>query len=238
VFSTGVQLLRTVAVAAAALAVGAAPAAGAPSLGPLKPCYVFAGYDPATGTADAETVAIHGAGFRPGASVRVLLDSAEVASGVRADAAGEVQLGLPAPEQQRGERPFTVTVVDEADPAQAASAGTRVTALAVRVRPRRGSPTRRVTFRGRGFTDLERPVFGHYVRGGKVRRSVRMAPRSAGPCGTFKVERRRLPFRRPATGRWTLRVDQFPRYQAEPAGPFVELTIQVRRALRLGSRHG
>jgi hypothetical protein len=240
VFSTGVPPLRNVAVAVAAVALGApaAPATAAPSLAALKPCYVFAGYDPATGAADAETVAIHATGFRPGATVRVLVDGAEVASGARADAAGEVRLGLAAPEQQRGERRFTVTVADEADATQAASAEAWVTALAVRVRPRRGSPTRRVTFRGRGFTDLDRPVFGHYVRGGKVRRTVRLASRAAGPCGTFAVERRRLPFRRPAMGRWTLRVDQFPRYHSQPAGPFVELTIQVRRALRLGSRHG
>lgn len=227
--------LTAILLALGLLGAAAGPAAAA-SLAPLKPCYVFGGYDQKTGEYDAEPVELDASGFLPGAATRVVVDGVTVASGVRADAAGRVRFTARAPVQDSGERPFTVSVTDEADPAQTAAAASRVTTVAVSVSPRKGPATQRVRFRGRGFTNLSRPVFGHYVKRGRERRTVRFARRPGGPCGTFRATRRRLPFERPATGRWRLRVDQSRRYRAEPAGPFVDLSIQVRRALRLESR--
>lgn len=227
--------LGAIVLALGLLGAAASPAAAA-SLAPLKPCYVFGGYDQKTGEYDAEPVELDASGFLPGAATRIVVDGVTVASGVRADPTGHVRFSARAPVQDSGDRPFAVSVTDEADPARTATAASRVTTVAVSVTPRTGLARQRVRFRGRGFTDLSRPVFGHYVKRGRERRTVRFARRPDGPCGKFDVTRRRLPFKRPATGRWRLRVDQSRRYRAEPSGPFVDLSIQVRRALRLDPR--
>ena len=85
-------------------------------------------------------------------------------------------------------------------------------------------------FIGRGFTDGAE-VFAHYVRAGKLRKTVSLgAPQ--GPCGQVAVKRRQIPIKRPAVGRWTLQVDNQPIYSAEPVSVFVRLAITVRRVLR------
>lgn len=231
-------LPRTLLLTAVLLGAAAAPAAAAPAMGTLAPCYVFAGYDEATDRYDAEPLEISATGFRPGALTRVVVDGATVATGVRADAFGALRYVTAPPAQPSGEREFEVAVVDEADPRQTATQSSRVTALEVAIRPRRGTPRRRVRFRGRGFTAGDRPVFAHYVRRGRVRRTVRLVARPEAPCGTFSVRRRRFPLKRVRPGRWTVRVDQFSRYRAAPPGPHVDMTIRIRRAQARAARRG
>lgn len=229
---------RTLLLVAALLGASAAPAAAAPTLGALQPCYAFAGYDEETDRYDAEPIELVASGLRPGASTRVIVDGTTIASGVRADAAGELRYVAMPPIQKAGARAFDVAVIDESDPRQAAVGRSRVTALGARIRPRRGAPRRRVRFRGRGFTDASRPVYAHYVRRGRVRRTVRLKARPSGPCGTFSSRRRRFPLRRPRPGRWTVRIDQFASYRPAPPGVHVDLTIRVRPALGLESQRG
>jgi hypothetical protein len=113
-----------------------------------------------------------------------------------------------------------------------ATATSRVTALALRLKPQRAAPSRRVRFIGSGFTDGPM-VYAHYVRKGKHRKTVELgAPQ--GPCGRISAKRRQIPVKRPALGRWTLQVDNQPTYSAEPAGVFVRLAITVRRVARIG----
>lgn len=205
-----------------------ADALAAPTLAPLKPCYVSAGVDPATGETLSEEVALNGSGFTPGAAVDLLVDGT-TAGRVTADAAGAFAATVRSPLQERGEREFIVTATDPSQPA--AGASSRITALRVAVSPLRARPTQRVTFRGRGFT-RSTPIYAHYTRRGKARRTVRLADAPKGPCGTFRTRRRQFPIRRPQSGLWTLRVDQEPRFRARPRTAFVDLEVFVKRVLR------
>lgn len=207
----------------------AAPAgAGAATLAPLKRCYVTV----APEAAQREAVDVAGTGFTPNAVVDVAVDG-RVERTVQADPAGALPaVILQAPYQRRGQRPFSVTATERGNPANSASATSLVTALALQLRPRRARPDRRIRFRGRGFTGPGR-VWAHYLYGGKVRKTVRLA-RRPGVCGTFSVRRRQIPVRRVRTGSWTLQVDQRRAYDPSPASVWVRLTIRVQRVFRMG----
>ena len=139
------ELLRPI-LLGAALAAAAPQAAQAAELAPLDPCYR------SVDSKTRETVTVRGKGFTPGEQVSVAID------GVVVDTAtvlpnGEVEGQVTAPYQERGERPFTLTLTEVDQPANTASAASRVTALALRLKPRKAAPSQRVRFIGRGFTD-------------------------------------------------------------------------------------
>jgi hypothetical protein len=218
------RLLRPILGVAAAILL-APQAAQAAALDPLGACYR------SVDSETRESVPVRGTGFTPGETVTVAIDGKIVEQGF-ADTNGVVAGDVPAPYQKDGERPFTITLTEVRQPANTASAASRVTALALRIRPPHTDKVQqRVRFVGSGFTEGTE-VFAHYVRKGKLRRSVSLgAPQ--GPCGRVNVRRRQFPFK-PAVGRWTLQVDNQPIYSAESLTPFVQLTITVRRALRPG----
>ena len=103
---------------------------------------------------------------------------------------------------------------------------TRVTNLAMTVKPKRASPGTRVRFRGRGFTEPA-PVFAHYLYGGREQRRVRLARASTAPCGTFSVKRRLIPVENARPGRWIMQVDQKREYSPEPDPVWVRRPIDV-----------
>ena len=207
------------------LAADAAPAAAAAAIDPLKRCYVSAGEEEQR----RETVAVRGTGFTANSFVDIAVDGVVQASGF-ADPVGDLKADVKAPHQPRGQRRFTVTVAERGNPANVATATTNVSALTVSLRPRRASPSRRVRFRGRGFTGSG-TIYAHYLFGGRERRSVRVA-RPHGDCGTFAVRRRQIPIRRPRTGDWTLQVDQRREYSDAPGTNWVRLLIRVRQFFR------
>jgi hypothetical protein len=209
--------LRLLAATALALAVSAAPATAA-TLTPLKPCYASTG--PAT--EQLEDVTVAGLNFVPDAAVEVLVDGV-VVSAPPTDAAGDFSVLVDAPHQPSGERPFTVEVRDSLNSVVAQS---RVTNLAVTMRPKRAAPTRRVRFRGRGFTQAA-PVYAHYLFGGREQKTVRFARQSKAPCGTFSVKRRQIPIAGARTGRWIVQVDQKRTYASQPDPVWVRLPITV-----------
>jgi hypothetical protein len=218
------MIARILAATALVLAVQAAPAAAA-AIDPLKPCYVSAGAQEQR----RETISVRGTGFSADATVDITVDGVVQLSGL-ANGVGEFRADVKAPHQERGERPFTVTVTERGNPANIVSATSRVTALHVRLRPKRAATTRRVRFIGRGFT-ADGPVFGHYVFGERLRRTVRLVRRSTAPCGRFSVRRRQIPIRRPRTGEWTLQVDQQRDYSPDHR-PWVRVPITVRQFFR------
>jgi hypothetical protein len=215
---------RTLFAIAAAAALAAPQAAqAAPTLKALAPCYRSVAVD------EREPIQIEASGFTPGASVDVMLDGITEAT-VTALEQGEVLGSVEAPYRQRGERPFTLTLAERGSTTNVVSAGSRVAALALRLKPKRAAPTRKVRFLGRGFIDGTE-VFAHYLRGGKVRRTVSLgAPE--GPCGHVDIRRRQFPIKRPKLGRWTLQVDNEADYTPDTVN--VKVTINVRRALRGG----
>jgi len=218
------ELLRPI-LLGAALAAAAPQAAQAAELAPLGACYRSVDFR------TRETITVRGTGFTPGEKVSAAID------GVIVDTAtalpnGEVEGQVTAPYQERGERPFTLTLTEVEQPTNTASAASRVTALTFRLQPRETAPSKRVRFIGRGFTDGEF-VYAHYVRKGKLRKTVRLGA-AQGPCGQIDVLRRQIPIDRPATGRWTLQVDNQKRYSTQPASVFVRWAITVQRTPRPG----
>ena len=217
---TLMRVLITILAAGAALL--APQAAAAATIQPIGACYR------SVDSETRETVPVKASGFTPGERVNVYLDGRVVQENVTVLPEGEIDGGVAAPYQASGERPFTLTVTQVGQPSNTASTSSRVAALALRLKPRRAAPGRRVRFIGRGFIDGTE-VFAHYVRKGKLRKTVSLgAPQ--GPCGRVDVKRRQIPVKRPALGRWRLQVDNEETYSDEPAGVFMRLTITVTRA--------
>lgn len=214
------------AVGGAALLLFALPGAAFPAtLSPVKPCYV------SVTSATREAVDVSGEGFTPNSKVDLSVDGSVALAGVQVDPAGNLPAQvLQAPYQPKGERAFPITASEQGNPSTA-TLSPRVTALNLGIQPRRSRPSRRILFRGRGFTGAS-GVYAHYLFGGRVRKTVAFG-RPNGPCGTFTVRRRQIPVRHPRTGSWTLQVDQQKRYSRAPASVFVRVSIVVQRVFRV-----
>lgn len=221
--TSGRMLLRALIATAVATAALAAPAA-ATTLDALKPCYASDGQAPDK----RETIDVHAVGFTPQAVVDLQIDGPEqvVASG-QADAFGEIRAAVPAPFQGRGQREFSLAVVERDNPMNFASTTSLVTNLGVTLRPNPARPSRKVRFRGRGFTKTA-PVYAHYVFGGVVQKTVRLVPRSVTPCGVFSVKRRQIPVTNARVGDWLLQIDQQRTWAQRPASNMQAMTIKVR----------
>jgi hypothetical protein len=206
----------------------AAPASAAPVLDAklLKPCYASDGEAPA----QRETVHVRATGFTPAAHVDLKIDGALVYH-LQADIVGTVTANPPAPFQGTGERAFSLTLEELENTDNVASASLMVTNLSVIQRPKRANPSRRVRFSGRGFTK-NAPIWAHYVFGGKVRKTIRLARRPAGVCGVFHARRRQIPIRKPATGDWILQVDQQRRYSPTPNSNAQPVIITVAESVK------
>ena len=207
-----------------ALLAAAAPAAAAPTLTPLKACYVSAVSEEQE---SSEAVSLTGSGFTPGASVDIAVDG-NAAGKTTAGSDGTLVYGLSAPLQRSGEREFTITATEAGQ--EPATVVSRVTALSVTVKPKRAKSTQKVTFTGRGFTEPGVPVYLHHMLRGRNRKTVRLAM-PTGPCGTFTVRRRQFPMRRPASGTWTFRFEQDATWRAQPVRPFFLIDVLVKRRL-------
>lgn len=224
---------RAIALAASVLAASLAAAAAAqtpPTLAPLNQCYATAGPDPT----ERELVRIDAQGFTPNGTATVAIDGAVIQAQAALDPAGALQGSVPAPFQPSGQRLFTLSITDNANPALAVSAQSLVTVIDVKVTPKNARPSQHVRFRGRGFT-TGTAVYAHYVRKGNLRKTVRLAT-TTGPCGTFDVSRRQLPVRRPQLGRWFVQIDQDPVWRTPPGGVSFRLTIDVTRSPGTGGR--
>ena len=176
-----------------------------------------------------ETVPVRADGFTPGEHVNVFLDGQLVQENVVVLTDGQISGAVSAPFIARGERPFTLTVTEVEQPSNTATVESRVAALSLRMKPRNAKPRDRVRIIGRGFIGTD--AYAHYVRKGKVRRTVRLGT-PKGPCGRINVKRRQFPVRKPALGRWTLQVDNQKTYSATPDSVFMTLIIRVRQELR------
>jgi hypothetical protein len=219
--------------AVALLAVFALPgAAHAATLVPLKPCYVSVTSQQGGETRiTREDMSITGSGFTPNAPVDLSIDG-RLDRTVPADAAGNLAIpAIDSPYRRTGQRAFTLTAAEQGNPANSVTAQSNVTALALSLSPRLAQPSSKVRFRGRGFTGTG-GVYAHYLFRGKLRKTVRLAAKATGPCGTFSVRRRQIPVRDPKLGKWTLQVDQDKAYSATPTGINVLLAITVQRVFK------
>ncbi len=221
---------RSLAAGGALIAALAAPAAAqaAPVIQPLEPCYVTALTSEGQ---QSEAMQIMAGGFTPNSDVRLTIDGAPVPGGeaLKAGLAGELNVpGFPAPFVESGRRPFTVTLTEIDNPANTVSATSESAALGVSLKPETAKPSQRIRFKGLGFTE-DRAIWVHYLRKGKLRKSVRMA-REPRACGGFRKRRRQFPMRNPRLGKWILQFDQSRQY-VDPnvtAIDFVRLAIRIR----------
>jgi hypothetical protein len=194
-----------------------------PTMFPLHACYRSVAPD------TRETVGIVADNFTPGAQVGVTVDGTTLADHAIANEKGEVLGSVLAPYKARGARPFSVTLTEIQLPERTATQQSRVAALDVHLKPSSAQPSSRVRFLGRGFTDGT-TIYGHYLRAGKLRRTVALGT-PQGPCGRLDVVRRQIPVRHPATGRWTLQVDNQRDYSESPNSVYVRLGITVKRVV-------
>lgn len=197
-----------------------------PTMFPLHACYRSVAPD------TRETVGIVADNFTPGAQVDVTVDGTTLPEPAVANEKGEVLGAVLAPYQAKGARPFAITLTERTLPQNTVTQQSRVAALDVHLKPASARPSSRVRFLGRGFTDST-TVYAHYVRAGKLRRTVALGT-PQGPCGRIDVVRRQIPVRHPATGRWTLQVDNQKAYSARPGTVFVRLAIDVKRVAGSG----
>jgi hypothetical protein len=214
--------MRLIAATTVLVAGLATPAAAAVKLDRIKPCYASDGVR----EEQRETIRVRATGFTPAADVVLKLDNNVVATG-RADIDGIAEASIAAPFHGRGQRPFTLVVEEVDNPFNAGSTASLVTNLTVNLRPKRARPSRRVRFRGRGFT-RDAPVWAHYLYGGELIKTVRLARRPNGQCGTFSVKRRQIPVRDARTGEWLLQVDQQRAYAERPLSNMQRILITVR----------
>jgi hypothetical protein len=163
--------------------------------------------------------------------VRLTIDGAPVPGGeaLKAGLSGELNIAdFPAPFVESGRRPFTITLTEIDNPANTVSATAESAALAVTLVPETARPSQRIRFKGLGFTE-DRAIYVHYLRKGKVRKTVRMA-REPRACGGFRKRRRQFPMRNPRLGKWILQFDQSRQYVDPNVTPinFVRLAIRIR----------
>lgn len=221
--------------AGALVAVVAAPAAAfadtPPTIARLtKPCYV------AATPAQREAVAIQASGFPANAAIDVFVDdiSQPTPAGTApptSDGLGMLTGYVLPPYIDVGERPFIIRLTEHRTDGVAgatATATSKVTALTATQSPQvprtTSSPVR---FRGRGFTDLTKPLYAHYVFHGQARQTV-MIGKPFGDCGQFSVRRRQFPFKNPRIGMWWIQFDQEQAYNQQ-ASSFTKLKIIVKK---------
>ena len=210
-------------VLAAAPAAAEAQTKEPPTMFPLHPCYRSVAPD------TRETVGIVADNFTPGAQVSVTVDGTTLTDPAVANENGEVLGSVLAPYKAKGSRPFAVTLTEVTLPENTVTQQTRVAALDVHLKPASARPSSHVRFLGRGFTDGD-TIYAHYVRAGVLRKTVALGT-PQGPCGRLDVVRRQIPVRHPATGRWTLQVDNRRAYSERPSSVFVRIGITVKRVV-------
>jgi hypothetical protein len=212
------------AVAALLLLPGAAHAA---TLTPIKACYVTS-TDEVSDEIRQEPIQFSAGGFTPGGLVDIALDGA-VQRTVQADAAGNLPAqAIEAPYRRKGQKAFTLSVTDKANPANTVAASSNSTAFDVSISPSTAAPSSRVRFSGRGFTQPG-AVYGHYLYKGRVRKTVRFSKAPQAPCGTFKSKRKQIPVKNPRLGQWTLQIDQEKKYRRAPERGAIKVIIRVQR---------
>ena len=227
---------RPLGAALAALALLPATAQAA-ALTPLKPCYVSVtqrtpGAPPQI---TREALDLGGSGFTAGALIDVSFDGT-LDRTIQADAAGNLppQI-LQSPYQARGQGTFTLTAAERGNPINTVSLPSRATALTLSLKPKKAKPSKRIRFKGAGFT-AQKAVWAHYLFKGKVRKTVRLVRRISNPCGTFSVRRKQIPIKRPRLGVWRLQVDQQRKYSRAPDGVNVRADIRVQKVFRASTR--
>jgi hypothetical protein len=173
-----------------------------------------------------QPIVLSGTAFTPGTPVTI---SGAASGGAQADNLGAFTTQITAPAMDElGPRTVRVTAEDRVNPSNAATLELRVVREAFGSNvPVAGRPREETTWRFAGFMP-DRPIYGHFVLGGRSRGDYRFGV-ATGPCGTLRTRAPRIPgVRELRPGRWTLKLDQRMTYRASTPGSASRFRI-VRR---------
>lgn len=206
---------KTLAVSAASLAaLGAlvvAPAASAAGTIALSsPCYV------ATAIGKGATITVTGSGFPPGEPVFAqipapggLLDFGETT--VAPDGSIAVTIPDVSPESiDPVAEPETMQIKGVLSGQILAEAPFELTNLAVRTKPSTAPYNHVVTYEFSGFA-AGKPIFGHFLRGGKVVVNHKFG-KSTGACGLLKAKSKLFPGNGPSNATYKVQFDTSKKY--------------------------
>ncbi|MDX6690873.1 MAG: hypothetical protein QOG15_2330 [Solirubrobacteraceae bacterium] len=174
--SRRIRIGAVAALSTAALVAPAAAQAGAVAVD--RPCYT-----------EGDQVTLGGTGFSPGSTVSISGDGFYGSAPVLANGAFVYQGSAPLQSASKpGSKMVPITVTDSAG--VTSSTSVRVAPLAMRVKPSRGNPRKRVTWSFSGFPQGS-TIYGHFSRGGRTF-SHRFG-QAQGACGTLSTRARLLP---------------------------------------------
>jgi len=210
--SRQIRMSALAAVSVVALAVPAAAQASAVAVD--RTCYT-----------EGDQVTVGGTGFSPGSTVSIsgqgFYGSAPVLANGSFLYTGSAPMSSTGSKPGSAAIPFTVT-----DSRGISSQGSlRVARFAMRVKPSRANPRRRVRWSFSGFPQGS-TIYGHVSRGGHT--STHRFGRAQGACGTLKTHARLLPIprKRVHTGMYKIQVDTSPSL-VSGALPRLEFVLNV-----------
>jgi hypothetical protein len=210
--------LTALAAVATTLTVPATASAATLDVSPGQPCY-----------GSGQSVNLLGTGFSPNlpSGIAVTRDGESIGS-LSTDATGafngSLRLG-----QRNGRRTSTYVATDTTNPTLTALTQITVSEADVTLRPKSGSPGRRVRIKAVGFTaNKGKRLWAHVTRNGKTRHLA--VGKLKGACKGL-TKKRRLLRRGAPVGVYVVQFDAFKKYQARRAQS-VGFTITVRRVAR------
>jgi hypothetical protein len=192
------RFAAAVTVATAGMAVAAASAQAAPTLGiaPVKPCYV-----------SGESVNFLGGGYTVGAYVDIAIDGTslgQLQANMSGAIGGTITLGT-----FKGAKSHTVKATDTSNTALTASLSFNGTTPQVTVKPRKGPAGRKRKMRGYGFMSGKKAYM--HVRGHGISADT-LVGRPKGPCGTWGPSKRRIVPAGAPSGTYKVRFDHKKKY--------------------------
>ena len=207
-------------VGAGALALPAGASAATAALD--KPCYV---------AGQPGTLALFG--FAPNATVSLTSPDLPTAK-VTTDATGSLGIPfrppVPTDLERPGSRAITFTATEDANPANTATAASRIAPLAFATDKGTKSPKAKRSWYFSGWT-IGKPIYAHFRFGGRTKGNFRFGV-ATGPCGEYKRKAPGIAINgRVPPGSWTVQVDQSRTYSTKTM-PFLKDKTVVFRTFR------
>ncbi|MEA2320079.1 MAG: hypothetical protein QOD44_4268 [Solirubrobacteraceae bacterium] len=171
---------------------------------------------PGTCFASGQRIVVTGSQFTPGAPVAI---SGAATGAAQADALGGFTTEVFAPPvQPLGPVRMSLVMTDGANPGNVTTVSLEVVRQAFGSNlPLAGAPRETTTWRFAGFVP-DRPIYGHFVLGGRSRGDHRFGM-ARGGCGTLTTRADRIPgVRDLRPGTWTLKLDQRRAYRESTPG--------------------
>lgn len=176
-----------------------------------------------------EKIAFSGGGFTPSGPVALSVSGRQLGVGA-ANAVGEIDVSVSAPDIDGKRRTDFYTATDQTDLSLTAGVPVHLTSLNVKVTPKNGNPAKAKRVVARGFTS-GKTLYAH-VRRGKSKRNVKVG-KLEGACRTLDVKRK-LFLANAKDGLYSVQFDTKRRYSAK-ARPQVSFLVTVFHTFKVAS---